>query len=164
MRFIIIASVDQGTKPRDHLDHGNVISLPEAAGSELCGPHRADQAGIVIHKISRPGFSCQIDIGFKPHIENMLEFRKGIDPCSLGYIHHIDVAGHLDPLCHRQVSVSPCVVAFDVVSSDRKLPLAVVALISRNASALDSCRHRKGLCHGARLVGIADAEIFPQRI
>ena len=45
-----------------------------------------------------------------------------------------------------------------------KKPFAVVSLVAGDGAALQRRRHRKGLEHGARLVGIHNAEIFPQRI
>ena len=48
--------------------------------------------------------------------------------------------------------------------SHMELSFAVIAFVSGNASAFNSCRYRKGLGNGSRFISITDTEVLPECI
>ncbi len=157
MGLIVVAAVDQGAEPRDHLDHGHIEVLAEAVGGQVRRPHivrHIDQAG-------GPGLPRQVDIGLQADVEDLLELAELVLPQGLGDLHH----GHVAGVGHRLFQGQPpfrAVVALDVVVADFHDAVALQIQVRCYHAVLQGGCHRKGLGGGARLVGACDAIILPQ--
>ena len=158
VRLVIIASVDQGTVPGNHLNHGHVKALSERIGEQVRGGHMIrvqNQGGC-------PGLSLQVNIGPESEVESLLELGKTIYADGLCLLHQRHIAGPGDGILHAYVSVSPGIMALDLVTAAHQKSVALIDLAAVQNAGLQPHGCSEGFGSGPRLVSIADTEVLPQ--